>query len=62
MANTLFKVGDKVVHKTDPTYTGIVTKVRNVQEKGLKGKAYQWLYLDNSTIPSGFTSEFWKLQ
>ena len=58
---TLFNKGDKVVSKTDPTYKGIVTKVKYVPKKGLTFGDFQWLWLDNNPTPCGFTSEHFKL-
>lgn len=54
-----FKKGDYVVHKNDPTYKGVVTKVKHVPAKGFS-KAFQWLYLNHSEIPCGFSSEHFK--
>lgn len=59
---TLFKIGDKVVHKDDKEYTGTVTKVKYIQAKGLtKYGDYQWLWLDNSDVPCGCTSECFEI-
>lgn len=41
--NKKFKIGDKVRHKTDPSYTGTVTNVKYVPKKGLSYGDYQWL-------------------
>jgi len=57
----LFKIGDKVENIDDPSYKGTVTKVKYVPRKGLSFGGFQWLYLDNSEIPCGSTSEKFKI-
>ena len=57
----LFKTGDKVVHKNDPSYKGTITKTKYVPKKGLSHGNYQFIWLDNSLYPCGSTSEYWEL-
>ena len=45
----------------DPSYSGIVTKTKYVPKKGLHFGDFQWLWLDDSPTPAGYTSENFKL-
>jgi hypothetical protein len=58
---TRFKIGDKVVAVHDPSYKGTVTKIKYVPKKGLFHGDFQWLYLDGSDYPAGYTSNDFKL-
>lgn len=53
------KIGDKVVHVHDSTYTGIITRLKYVPAKGLSQKEYWFIYLDNKTVPCGYDSTQW---
>ena len=59
MALTNPKIGDKVVHSNDPSYTGIITKLVYVPKKGLTFGNFWWIYLDGSSNPAGSDSTKW---
>lgn len=59
MALTNPKIGDKVVHIDDSTYTGTITRLKYVPKKGLSDGDYYWIWLDGSPNPVGSDSTRW---